>query len=181
MLISWCCKQRQLSRVFRKLRNLMKVNLRFRIFLGTFFFASAMSLLLLILYKHTESRERLEKVNHWPSTVGSITGTQKVQIFKGQGTSIQGTYTVSGRTYSFHAFMGRDTWIEDHWQSPQNIPTVGDTIRLFYNPNHPEESVLDTPISSWNPGAPIWLVLGVSLLLAIVFWFGVPKKYSRKK
>lgn len=121
----------------------------------------------------------------WPTAIATVRSHQQQLISHGSAVYVRGTFTVEGRTHSFTHTWGRDESREGRWVPPADLPAVGATVPVQYNPANPSEVELGPPPPWFNRVFPafcavLFLVGAAVLLLAPAQGVPASPNVSRK-
>jgi hypothetical protein len=87
---------------------------------------------------------------HWPETDAVVLSRRMGMLPRGTTTLVMGQFSLAGTQHTFEAPWGRNRWHEGRWVAPADLPAVGATIRVRYNPLRPTEVALGPQRSSSN-------------------------------
>ncbi len=105
----------------------------------------------------------------WPVANATVQSHQQRLIPHGSAVFVGGHFTVEGRTHSFTHPWGRDEWREGRWVPPADLPAVGATVPVQYNPANPDEVEFGPPPPWFNRVFPVFgavlFLVGAAVLL----------------
>ncbi len=75
----------------------------------------------------------------WPIASATVLSHQQRLITHGSAVFVSGSFTVDGASHTFVKPWGTSSWSDGRWVPPSDLPAVGATVAVRYNPSHPDE------------------------------------------
>ena len=161
---------------------------KFGPFIGILLELALIGLGIMLIRKHTKSKQKAAEALNWPTVLGIVTRSEieRRESSDEDGTSysytpnIEYEYQVGGQNYSskqvaFGGFSGTGS------QKPAEKVVykypLNDSVSVYYNPANPHEAVLEQKLGSGAKGALIGgiILIVVSLLMGLpilIAWLG---------
>lgn len=112
---------------------------------------------------------------HWPTASATVQAHRQQLIPHGSAVFVTGSFTVDGRAHSFVRPWGRDESRDGRWVPPSDLPAVGSTVPVQYDPANPDDVEIGPPPPLFNQLFPTFVAALFLVTAALLLFTPAPR------